>query len=177
MKALVRSSRAIARAAVVVGATLGAGSGLAACSSGGPSYAAICINKTTHDRVPVDQCGAQPSTRTANTDAAFLWWYLVYSSSLRPLPSYGSYVSGGTSTVSPGSSYAVNGNSDEEDDTFDSSNDGETGDTDGGDSGDGDSGDSGGDDSGGDDGGGDDSGGDGDSGGGDDGSDGGGGDD
>lgn len=116
-----RLGRAVARLGLVVGPlTL-----LSGCSNGNPDYAAVCVNKAGV-RVASTDCKQAPkgqnynpnNGRTVvveNDNSAFLWYFILWSSWSSGSYGYGSRITGGSYTAPSNSSYALNGDENDED--------------------------------------------------------------
>lgn len=89
-------------AAVVLGVTALLAPSLSACSGGGdePDNQAVCVDRTTEERVPDEQC--DPGDEANIGVGGIFFWYFLATRAGGFFPGIGQRVSGGTYTVPRG---------------------------------------------------------------------------
>ena len=89
-------------AAVVLGVTALLAPSLSACSGGGdePENQAVCVDRTTEERVPDEQC--DPDDEANIGVGGIFFWYFLATRAGGFFPAVGQRVSGGTYTVPRG---------------------------------------------------------------------------
>jgi hypothetical protein len=93
-------------AAVVLGVTALLAPSLSACGNDEPDNQAVCVDRSTEERVPDEQC--DPNDQANIGVGGIFFWYFLATRAGGFFPAVGQRVSGGTYSV-PGGTYTRGG--------------------------------------------------------------------